>query len=1188
MASPYFNPHAHSQYSVLDATTPVKALVQQAHKNGQPAIGLTDHGNMAGAVELYLAARDLGIKPFPGVEGYLIDPMFGDDWENPVGKGVTVGRYHFGLLALDEQGYKALVQFTTQTHTRPRFNRFPRATLADLATLGKDAGAHVALLTGCYFGWLQQTLVTDGPDAALKVLQVYQRMFPNLYVEVQNHDIDHSEQQHSGVLRYEHDNDIVAALIELADTTGLPVVAGQDSHYTHQKQKAAHNLMKRMVYSGSADDEFPGDSFHMATTEWVEDHYTAEQWTRILEGHQDLLDKHNMTIGPLDTYKPDIPRYPNSFKTLRSVTKRKMRELGLDTRIKYVARYNEEMQVIEKLGMADYFMVVSRFVKWCEQNGIFIEARGSANGSLVLYMLGVTQVDPIVWGTQFDRFLSVDRIKPPDVDIDIEAKHKPAAVKYFVDTYGAHQIGTWGKLGSRFDPESGEERGSVLQTWLMYKRRSVETWALDLMERKNTEAGDDRARRMTKAQAMGLAKGTFFKKYGNITSMSDILERNPQEAAALWEMSSGEMDIYRSYGVHPGGVLLQGERFKVEDYVPMMLVASSNTTVTQYDMDSLEAMGFIKMDVLGQRSLEVMRRAGELAGVPDPTDFSWIPDKDLRSFRMLSAGRPNNGIFHAEGYSKSKGYKRMRVKSVDDVILGSALFMPGAVSTGQTDLYLSRRESGEPVEYLHPIFEKVLSSTYGAVVFQEQVINIMRGLGMDIAGINNFFKVVKDSGRGATARNAQRLAEIREQFNDLCSVHDIDSDAAWEQTAGFVAYGFNRCATGHTGILVDMGLSGKTEMHRGGANQHTAAEMTVREFYDVFHGSKTPARDKYRYQGLRIAAHKDGRIVLDRVKDIWWVGRKTTVKVTLEDGKSITTTPNHKHLSNRGWVRADELTVDDELATMGDYEHWAAPTGGTPSKFNGRKAAYEALPPYCQMCGSAEGRLEVAHLNHDRQDNSPENIRRLCNPCHKQWDYDTGRRVTRWNKGRPIVWSRVASVTKGLVEDVYDIEMEGDDHSWVGNGIVTHNSHATGYGIRTYRFAYLKTHYPLAFMTALLEVNAAHPDKITHYVAEARRMKLRVYAADVNYSGANWTMDEEFDGIRRGLVSVAGVGIKSAEQIAEQAPFTSVEDMIERVPGRALTGGKDYIATRNYSGILGKLYTAGALASVLNESKGRG
>ena len=122
MASPYFNPHAHSQYSVLDATTPVKALVQQAHKNGQPAIGLTDHGNMAGAVELYLAARDLGIKPFPGVEGYLIDPMFGDDWENPVGKGVTVGRYHFGLLALDEQGYKALVQFTTQTHTRPRFN----------------------------------------------------------------------------------------------------------------------------------------------------------------------------------------------------------------------------------------------------------------------------------------------------------------------------------------------------------------------------------------------------------------------------------------------------------------------------------------------------------------------------------------------------------------------------------------------------------------------------------------------------------------------------------------------------------------------------------------------------------------------------------------------------------------------------------------------------------------------------------------------------------------------------------------------------------------------------------------------------------------------------------------------------------------------------------------------------------
>jgi DNA polymerase-3 subunit alpha len=921
--SNFFHAHTHSRFSALDGMSSPADLAATAWEHGQPGLALTDHGNMAGVVQLYQACKKYGIKPYPGVEGYLIDPGV-EDWQNPA-KGQKVGRYHFGLMALTEEGYKGLVKFVSMTHTRPRFSRFPRASLNDLVTFGHEYGEHVALTTGCYFGLLQQTLVDPerGEEAARRVLEVYARAFPNTFVEVQDHHIDHP-----GGMK---DNDIVKQLFHLADSLGLPVVATQDSHYHRQREKECHALMKRMVYSGSSDDEFPGDSFHLASTEWVQEHYTPEQWDVVEEGFGHLLDLHDLRITPLDDYRPDLPKVPGlPMGRIRKLCNEAMCRLGLDGDSEYVDRLLMELRVINKLGMAAYFVIVHDYVEWCRNNNIFVEARGSANGSLVCYLLGITQVDPVQWGTQFDRFLSEDRIKPPDIDMDVEDSDRHRLLAYLKRRYKSVQIGTWSRLGTSIDPETGEERGSVLVTWKQGKRRELERWALDKMEQENERRDGTGEKPMTKAEAMELAAGVFYKKYNNITDVSQVEGVSTRDYRALRQML--DMSVYRSYGVHAGGVLLSGAKVAVEDYVPTMLVASSDTTVTQFDMEDVEQLGLLKLDVLGQASLHTMRLTMELYGSADPTDFTFIPEDDPAACRILREGRPLNGIFHFEGKAKAYGGRKMGVRTTMDAILGSALFMPGAVDTGQTALYLERRKDRKArraVTYLHPIFEEVLGETYGTVIFQEQVINIMRKLGMDIAGVNKFFKVVKDSGRGATERNAERLAEVRAQFDMLCARHDIDPDEAWAMTAGFVAYGFNR-------------------------------------------------------------------------------------------------------------------------------------------------------------------------------------------------------------------------------------------------------AHATGYGIRSYRFAYLKAHYPLQFMTALLQTWAGR-DKEKAYIAEARRLRIPVLPADVNISGPSWTMDTANQAIRRGLVSIDGIGLTTAEHIAEHAPFASVEDMVTRVPPKAMTGGRRYLDLGEYTGVLEKLRQAGAL-----------
>lgn len=933
--SNFFHVHLHSQFSALDGMVKVSRLVEKAKREKQPGIALTDHGNMGGTVQLYKGAKKAGLKPFPGIEIYLIDPQQ-TDWENPP-KGTKVGRYHLGLLALNEDGYKALVKFTSLTHTRPRFNRFPRAALQDLMELGMNHGKDIALTTGCFFGLVQQGLIRGGKKEARNRLKMLAQWFPNLYVELQDHNILHTETEDT-LPEFQEDKDIVRALYELAQELGLPVIATQDAHYCDQREKKAHALMKRMTYGG-ADDEFPGDSFHMASAEWVAEHYDQDVWDACEKGFKRLLKSHDLSIPPLDEFKPDVPKISKHPKKsleakARGALARYLKFKKIVKSSVYEERYEYEMDVINYLGMAEYFLIVRDYVEWCHDEGICVEARGSANGSLICFLLGITQVDPIIEGVDFDRFLSKDRIKPPDIDMDIEDSRRGELVHYLLTKYKAVQIGTWGKMGVSYNEREDKETGSILVSWMSSKRRECEAYVARKIEREGGRKGD------IKPRAMAL----FNSKYGGVQDIRDVKEVAPNDYSGLRQIA--EMNsVFRSYGTHAGGILLSGERTNIEDYIPTMLVASSNTRVTQFDMDDVEEFGLLKMDILGQATLRVMRLAQELIGVDDATAFNWIPKDDKAATKLLREGRTETGIFHFEGYTKAMGGREMQIKTTKDAILASALYMPGAMNSGQTAHFVRARKDREfrdSIEYVHPIFEKHLKETHGAYVFQNQVMSILRDMGFDIPSINVFLKVVKDSGAGALERNAERIGPLKATFDRLWKKHKMDPaerEHTWESLCGFAAYGFNK-------------------------------------------------------------------------------------------------------------------------------------------------------------------------------------------------------------------------------------------------------AHAAGYGIRSYRCAYLKAHYPKEFMSALLQTWAGR-EKERVYVTETRRMGIRLMPPDVNVSGALWTMDPNRNAIRRGLLSVAGVGAATAEAIAaereENGEYDSIEDMVDRLPARAFTGGRKYLDTGEATGTVRALLEAGALDGLLED-----
>lgn len=746
----FFHVHAHSHYSWKDGMPEVTEMVATAVRHGQPALALTDHGVMSGSIRLYKECRKQGIVPFPGEEFYIVNNVADPDTR---GK-----RYHVGLIALTYRGYQKLVALSSRSHQRDRYHRKPLIDISDLAEI--QLGHDVALTTGCYFGMPIQALVTQGDSAALNVLRAYAGVAPLTFVEIQNHYTDHG----NGVT----DAHIAHQMKSLADQAGLPVIVAQDSHYCDLDHQPVHDLMKQMTMFGAdpGDVTFPGDSYHLADTGWVREHFSHDRtlrsvWNDSLKSCALLMDHHKLSLPELDVYSfrvPEVKFKKSPDEDLKLRVAKSLIEHDLSNK-KYEERLLHELGVISQVGFADYFLLVAQITDWCKAQHIMVRARGSATGSLVCYLLGITDVDPVKWKLVFERFLTLDRSKPPDIDLDIEDSRRPEVIEWLRTEHDVAQIGTYYTLGY----DENTDRGSIVDDYVRMRKRQSGKWS------------------------------------GNY--MSDIPQRDQVLLKQL-----GEMTVKRSPGAHAAGFVLGTRKVPISSYLPTMLIPSSGTVVTQPPMDDVEDAGYVKVDLLGIRTLSTLRMCLEYIG-RDPADgIDWIPNDDPDTMRNLRTGRDNAAIFQLEGGSASRGCREMKVKKTADIVALMALYRPAALDSGYTDRWLNNRLKPSKVKYAHPIIQKHLSETYGVCLYQEQVLAIMRDLGMPAEELNALLSAikVKHAVAGHSDTSDEVFASTRGAFDAACRNNGLSvqaTDEVWELLEGFSAYGFNRAHATSYGVL---------------------------------------------------------------------------------------------------------------------------------------------------------------------------------------------------------------------------------------------------------------------------------------------------------------------------------------------------------------------------------------------------
>ena len=529
-------------------------------------------------------------------------------------------------------------------------------------------------------------------------------------------------------------------------------------------------MMKRLGYHASDENEilFPGNSYHLASTAWVQRQYAGLRsgWAAAEDGFNDLLAKWNLTLPAIDNYKFNIPpmsKAPN--RVLRGMVDEAFAKSDGWGDPAYSDRIDYELNTIRSMGFANYFLLVGKFVAWCGKQGILINTRGSANGSLVCYLLGISQVDPIEWGISFDRFLHESRQKPPDIDIDIERDRRAEAIEWFHQWFHVTQIGTFMRMTER------EDRGAIFTKYLGYKRRVL---------------------------------GAEFNRspFANIEALTDLESIVPQDMPALRRLAS--MEVCSSAGTHAAGLVLSSDTYPLEDYIPTMLIGGQNgNTVTQMGMDDTEAAGFVKMDLLGLAALTTVSKCLTMIGRNPVDGLGWIPLDDKDTCKSMQTGNTGTGIFQFEGFTTAKGARIMKIRNTKDAILCLALFRPAAMKSGHTDEYLELRKSRAKVEFLHDVFKQATGDTYGVFVLQDQVIDVLRGLGMDFQDLNDMLKAVKASNN--LIAGAQRtFARIEPIFLDLCTdagMDDKTAAAAWQKVLDFSDYGFNKAHATAYGLL---------------------------------------------------------------------------------------------------------------------------------------------------------------------------------------------------------------------------------------------------------------------------------------------------------------------------------------------------------------------------------------------------
>ncbi|EYE88597.1 DNA polymerase III subunit alpha [Fervidicella metallireducens AeB] len=673
--------HVHTEYSLLDGSGRIKNLVKRAKELGMDALAITDHGVMFGVIDFYKVCKEEGIKPIIGCEVYvaprsLYKKESGIDGEN----------YHLVLLAKNNEGYKKLMKIVSKAFVDGFYYK-PRV---DDELLKENAGDLIAL-SACLGGEIQSLLLNGSYEKAKEKAIKYRDIFgdENFYLELQDHGMEEQRR-------------VNKELLKLSEETGIPLVATNDVHYVKQEDANAHEILLCIQTGKTVDDaermKFPGDEFYLKSPEEMKDLFkfspTAIENTVKIAEQCNVDFEFNVTKLP----KFETPEGMTSKEYLRKLCFEGLyKKYGTPSQ-KAIDRLNYELSVIEKMGYVDYFLIVWDFIRYANENGIITgPGRGSGAGSIVAYTLNITKLDPLKYSLLFERFLNPERVSMPDIDSDFCYERRQEVIDYVVSKYGKDrvaQIVTFGTMAAR---AVIRDVGRALN----YPYAEVDVIAKMIPMELN----------MTISKAI---------------EMNPELKREYEEnerVKYLIDISKSLEGLPRHSSTHAAGVVISSA--PITEYVPVS--KNEETIVTQFPMGTLEELGLLKMDFLGLRTLTVLRDAVDLInknrGIK--LDLDNIDYDDKRVYEMISQGH-TEGVFQIESTGMTNFMKELKPSDLEDIIAGISLYRPGPMD--QIPTYIKNKNNPENIEYLDEKLKPILDVTYGVMVYQEQVMEIVRNI----------------------------------------------------------------------------------------------------------------------------------------------------------------------------------------------------------------------------------------------------------------------------------------------------------------------------------------------------------------------------------------------------------------------------------------------------------------------------
>jgi len=735
--------HVHTEYSLLDGMCRIPRLLKRAKELGMDSLAITDHGVMYGAIEFYLAAKEAGIKPIIGCEVY-------------VAPGSRFGRnagdkdnHHLVLLAKDQTGYQNLIQLVTKAHLEGFYYR-PRIDKELLTEF------HQGLigLSACIGGEVPHLILEGRLEAAKEAARWYQQVLGDFYLEIQRHPITELER-------------INQVLIAMSRELDIPLVATNDAHYINREDAGAHDLLLCIGRNTSIHDEkrfkMPGDFFYLRSPEEMAELY--RDIPEALANTERIAAMCNLELDFGRLYLPeiDLPPGKTADQFLADLCRQGLPQRYPQPTPEISGRLDYELEVIIKTQFANYFLVVWDIISFTKKQNILFGVRGSAAASIVLYCLGITGIDPVEHKLVFERFLNVERKEMPDIDLDFEDERRDEVISYVSQKYGPDhvaQIITFGTLGAR---AAIRDVGRALGL---------------------TYSDVDRVARLVPF-APGMTLSRALEENVELSSIyrEDAIIRNLVDSARKVE------GIARHASTHAAGVVISRE--PLTRYVPLLRVSkggAQEAVMTQFSMDDIARIGLLKMDLLGLANLTILGRAKEIisrrCGVD--IDLANLPMDDAQTFALLSSGK-TAGVFQLEGGGMRRHIKELKPTAFSDIAAMVALYRPGPMEHIPT--FIKAKHGLEPIRYPHPELASILEETYGVIVYQDQVLFIVRAFAGYSLGEADIFRKAMGKKIPQVMKKERRNFISRAKKNGF---PDEIAEKVFNLIEPFAGYAFNK------------------------------------------------------------------------------------------------------------------------------------------------------------------------------------------------------------------------------------------------------------------------------------------------------------------------------------------------------------------------------------------------------------